>query len=613
MILIKIIGYLKRQDFATKITIAYIVLGGSFMLIFINVIGFLFREEGYQLNNMILIHFFWLIATGLIWYFILRFEAKKNEIANKKLYDFEKRYTLLFNISSIVKLLIDIKDFTVLDANDAAYKFMGVVKEEKISYKFADYFSNSADFELVRNFIESRPKSGSLVIKYNFSPFEIKYLELFPDYLDSYGNNLVYLTVHDITEKFKLEKQNEEYKQNLERLVRERTTDLRKTNLMLERENRRILVAEQRIGNQLIFFKTIMETIPLPVFIKDITGKFIECNKAFADYMGLPKEEIIGFSSYKIVPEKAAKDSIEYDYEVIKTGKGINTEVSFVGRDNREHYIQYAKSPFLKTDGSIEGIIGTINDITEYKDLQNEIKRALEKEQEISNLKSRFISMASHEFRTPLTTILASADLLEMFGRNWSQEKYNEHTSKIRRTVKNMVDLLDDVLIISRADTGKVSFNPSNMNLFNFCCEVVDNVRNNKNEKQNIVFEYLDDHKIISADSRLLGHIFNNLLGNAIKYSPEGGEILFRINFNETRREVYFLIKDNGIGISAEHQKTLFEPFQRGENIGKIPGTGLGLSIVKRSIDLHNGIISCQSEIGKGTTFRVVIPYDLDE
>jgi signal transduction histidine kinase len=218
--------------------------------------------------------------------------------------------------------------------------------------------------------------------------------------------------------------------------------------------------------------------------------------------------------------------------------------------------------------------------------------------------------MASHEFRTPLTTILASADLLEMFGRNWSQEKYNEHTAKIRRTVKNMVELLDDVLTISRADTGKTTFNPVNMNLFNFCCEVVDNARAGLNAKQNIVFEYMDDRKIINGDVKLLGHILNNLLNNAVKYSPEGGDITFNINFDDTNKEVIFLIKDRGIGISPEHLNILFEPFQRGENTGKIPGTGLGLSIVKRSVDMHNGKITCKSEIGHGTTFIISIPLE---
>lgn len=606
----KIKNWFYKRTFAAKAIFIFIAVSSIVNILFFTFSDLFHIDKVSLFSNLFTLAFIRNFVVGLVFYLILRYEGIKNELSNIKYLNIEKRYNILFNVSSVAKLLINFPEYEILDANKAACTYFGITKKNTVYSSFKEIFKIEHEFEVIKNYIESRPLAGSIVIKFINKNEEDRYLEIFLDYVDITSSSLVYLTIHDVTEKHYLEKQNKEYQKNLENLVKERTTDLRKSNLQLEKENRRILIAEQRIENQLSFFKTIINTLSIPVFIKDLNGKFVECNKAFCEYVYVEKDKVIGFTSYDLLPENAAKETEKYDMEILTNLRAIRTETTFIDRREIEHYIQYVKSPLLGANGEIQGILGIINDITEYKKLQDEIKKALENEQEISNLKSRFISMASHEFRTPLTTILASADLLEMFGRNWSQEKYNEHTAKIRRTVKNMVDLLDDVLIISRADTGKVSFNPVNMNLFNFCCEVVDNARVNKNDNQNIIFEYNDERKIITADNKLLGHILNNLVGNAVKYSPAGGDIIFNVNFDEGKKEVHFLIKDSGIGISSEHQKILFEPFQRGENIGKIPGTGLGLSIVKRSVDLHHGTILCESEIGVGTTFNIVIPYN---
>ena len=603
------IGFKKNKiNTALRVTFIYVIVGILFIIAFPNAMLFFTKDKSMLMQDMMYFVSLGVIITAVILYYLIWDEDRKSELANKKLLDTEKRYFLIFNISSVVKILLNTKDFTILDANEAAYSFLGIPREKLISKNFKSIFREEESYELIKNYIEFHSTNGSLTVKFITPQNEEKYIEIFLDYIDSFGSNLVYLVIHDVTEKVGLERQNEEYKKNLEKLIRQRTADLRKSNLLLERENKRITVAEQRIENQLNYFKTIIETIPFPLFIKAIDGKYLEVNKAFLDYFKMKKIDVISKNVFSILPEEAAQKSMSFDGEVISSVQTSRREVYYTDNEGVEHFLQYLRAPLLKTDGSVDGIIGLINDLTEYKKLQNELKLALEKEQEISNLKSRFISMASHEFRTPLTTILASADLLEMFGRKWSDEIFNEHTGKIRKKVRNMVELLDDVLVISRADTGKLNYNPANMDLFNFCCEVVDTIRNNKNDSQEIIFEYLDDRKIVNADVKLLGHVFNNLLSNAVKYSPEGGEILFRVRFDDINKSVVFLVKDNGIGMSPEFKKMLFEPFQRGENIGAIQGTGLGLSIAKRAIDLHNGTVICESEEGKGTTFMVSLP-----
>jgi PAS domain S-box-containing protein len=375
----ELVDWFKRLDFAKKVTLIYLVIGSFFILVFFNITDFLPVERNYLLNNLILIALFRLYFSAVVFYLILRYVGIKNELFYNKLLNTEKKYNILFNITSVVKVLVDYKTFTIIDANEAAYKFFGIKRSEQKSNRMSDLFSDETEFEYVKNFINSHPQSGSIIIKFCTRKKEEKYLEIFLDFVDFTIDGLVYLTVHDVTEKHNLEKQNEEYKKNLEKLVRERTTDLRKINIELEKENRRITFAEQRIENQLNFFKTIMDTIPIPVFIKGIDGKFLECNKSFCDYFELEKKDIIGLTSYDIIPYDFAKETEFYDDEIKRYLKGIRLERSFIGFDGQEHFIQYKKSPLLKTDGTIDGIVGIINDITEYRQLQLDIKKALEK------------------------------------------------------------------------------------------------------------------------------------------------------------------------------------------------------------------------------------------
>jgi PAS domain S-box-containing protein len=245
-------------------------------------------------------------------------------------------------------------------------------------------------------------------------------------------------------------------------------------------------------------------------------------------------------------------------------------------------------------------------DITERKRL-DEIRLALEKEKELSALKVRFFSMASHEFRTPLSTILAAAQLLENSSNQSSQNtKIARNLNRIESSVKTMIQLLDDILTINRAETGKLEFTPQNLNLETFCLNVIEEIRLSQGANHQIKFSCVGECNRAYLDEKLLKSILSNLLSNAIKYSPQGSDIYFSLQCDGSN--AILRIRDRGIGISEADQKHLFEPFHRGKNVRNIPGTGLGLVVVKKCVELHSGSITLKSEVGVGTTFTVSLP-----
>jgi PAS domain S-box-containing protein len=242
-------------------------------------------------------------------------------------------------------------------------------------------------------------------------------------------------------------------------------------------------------------------------------------------------------------------------------------------------------------------------EIEKEKKIEIKLKESLEKEKELSNLKSRFISTASHEFRTPLTLILSSADLLEIHRKEFLDEKYFKHIKKIQNSVVAMTELLDEVLTINRAESGKMKFDPHEIDLFSLCSEIIETHNSYDNHK--VILEYREKLRKMYADPKIISSILNNLITNAMKYSPDGEVIILGVF--ATADQIRFEVIDHGIGIEKEDIAHLFEPFYRGKNVQNIKGSGLGLSIVQKSALLHGGSVRVQSQKGKGSVFTVLL------
>jgi signal transduction histidine kinase len=240
--------------------------------------------------------------------------------------------------------------------------------------------------------------------------------------------------------------------------------------------------------------------------------------------------------------------------------------------------------------------------------LNAEIYEALESEKKLNELKSRIITVISHEYRTPLTTILSSAELLERYSHKWAEQRKITHLKRIQSAANHLTDLVGDILDISQVEAGQLDFSPSPLNLESFCRQLVEELQRSDACEHSLTFASLGDCSSCIVDEKLIRQIFTNLLLNAIKYSAQGSTVQFNLRCQGDK--VVFQVQDEGIGIPIEDQAQLFKPFERASNVGTISGTGLGLAIVKRLVDLHSGEIAVESAVGVGTTFTVTLPLN---
>ena len=252
------------------------------------------------------------------------------------------------------------------------------------------------------------------------------------------------------------------------------------------------------------------------------------------------------------------------------------------------------------------GNCAVYSNISEQKRAELDIKEALKKEQELNELKSRFVSMASHEFRTPLTAILSSATLIGKLNQPGKEERREKYVKQIESNVQNLVVILNDFLSMSRLEEGKTSFQPEPFDLVQLSKLVVDEIETSKKEGQKITLKHDRPTILVTLDSKLMRHILVNLISNAIKYSAENTKIDIAITSQDNKAMIQ--VSDQGIGISPEEHYNLFDRFFRAKNATNIQGTGLGLHIVKQYTELMGGTVNFKSEVGKGTTFFVEFP-----
>jgi signal transduction histidine kinase len=230
-----------------------------------------------------------------------------------------------------------------------------------------------------------------------------------------------------------------------------------------------------------------------------------------------------------------------------------------------------------------------------------------ERERELGEQKTRFVSMTSHEFRTPLSTILSSSELLERYGERWDVERRNTHLARIRSSARNMGRMLEEILLIGRAEAGVLSPIPGVIELRDYCERLIETISRTSQHSHPIRLELAGAGKVW-LDERLLTHVLSNLLDNAIKYSPLGSEVELALGVHAARCELS--VSDRGIGVPEADKRQLFHSFQRGSNVGSIRGSGLGLAIVKRVLDVQGGSIRVESELGVGSRFSVTLPLE---
>jgi PAS domain S-box-containing protein len=343
------------------------------------------------------------------------------------------------------------------------------------------------------------------------------------------------------------------------------------------------------------------------IFFIDPDGRVMSWNKGAQQIKGYTEDEIIGKPISLFYTEE--DNLLDEPRQNLKKALEDGSYESIGLRKRKDGSVFYADvvfTPIYDDKHILKGFAKITRDITHQKKVQEDIQVTLRREQELNELKSRFVSLASHEFKTPLSVILSSTSLIEKYPETGMQDKRLKHTHRIKSNVNNLKQILNDFLSLEKLEAGIVSNSPVEADLILLTREIVQDMEEAFKEGQQVHLYTEGTPRTILVDTHLLHNVLNNLLSNAVKYSPDGTSIDCSLVYRPTSVEIVF--KDQGIGIPPEEQEKLFERFFRAANTTGISGTGLGLSIVKRYLDLMGGDIRLTSLPGQGSTFVVTLP-----
>ena len=367
--------------------------------------------------------------------------------------------------------------------------------------------------------------------------------------------------------------------------------------------------AEEELRESEQQFRALFEATSQAVLLHD-GKKVLMANQAMLrQYGGPAPATIIGrdplelSAPVQVGGEPARKVADRYLDQVRTEGSG---RFEWIARraDGSQYPVEIFLTPIQMHGRTV--FQSVINDITERKRAEAGMLEALAREKELSRLKSRFVSMVSHEFRTPLAIILSSAEILDSYLEQLDPDQRRDHLDSIRKNSRRMSELMEDVLLLGQVEAGRMEVQTAPLRLGDFCQRLLGEIDVTTPERSPVQLQLDPDATEAVGDERLLHHVFLNLLNNAVKYSPAGATVEWSIARDGAM--AVSRIRDRGIGIPAEDLKRIFEAFHRGGNVGHLPGTGLGLVIVKRCVELHGGGIRIDSEVGEGTTVTVRLP-----
>lgn len=409
----------------------------------------------------------------------------------------------------------------------------------------------------------------------------------------------------DITKRKNQEKEIEanrqklkQYAENLEQRVKERTRELEHLNMGLQSQIHERRLAEQALKESQKLYQAISRNFPNGIInVLDKNFDYIFVDGSLKNRLPKNSSSVIGKPYLERFPNDL-QHTVSLYLEELKAGDSPTIEIELDEKFYRLRSTTISEDQYLVVE----------EDITSAKRVENEIIKSLERERELNELKSRFVSMASHEFRTPLSTILSSASLIGRYEENDQQDKREKHINKIKSSVQNLTNILNNFLSIEKVERGHVKAEIQEMNIEELLDETVEELKEVLRGNQSIIREFKLDKKIVFSDPRLLKNILINLISNASKYSGEDQKII--LNVTTSKKELEIIVQDYGIGIPQSEQKNLFQPFYRAENVTNIQGTGLGLNIIKKYVELLNGNINFTSEEQKGTTFIINLPLN---
>jgi PAS domain S-box-containing protein len=569
----------------------------------------------------------------------------------------EGNYNGMLNANAEFKILFEsvpglylvlLSDFTIYAVSDAYTAATMTQREEIVGKKLFEVFPDNPDdksadgvsnLRYSLNFVLKNKMPHTMALpKYDIrkpdGTFEERYWSPINKPVLNSTNEVIFIIhrAEDVTEFVRL--------QNIQAEKDTITANLKARSYEMEFEIIKRSKEIQRLNEELEK-KVIERTLQLELKNKNISDyKFAldeSCIVAVTDQKGIIQfansnfckiskytaEELIGQDHRIVNSGHHSKEFIRELWTTISKGSVWKGELKNKAKDGTIYWVDTTIVPFLNEKGKPYKYLAIRSDITERKQAEErilkmneelestieartlELKQSLEREKKLNELKSRFVAMASHEFRTPLSAILSSVSLIESYHTDEQKEKRDKHISRIKSSIKNLVDVLNDFLSLDKLEQDKVNVEKETFDLYEFCSDIVEEVSGMAKQGQCIRIIQCGEKKIVQ-DKKILRHILLNLLSNAIKYSAENKEIYLFIEVNNGM--VCVKVQDQGIGIPQEEQENLFGKFYRAKNALNIQGTGLGLNIVKKYVELLAGTIGFTSVQNEGTTFTVEFP-----
>ena len=382
--------------------------------------------------------------------------------------------------------------------------------------------------------------------------------------------------------------------------------------------------AEQSLIETERKFRFISENISDFISIHDTDWRFNYASPSIKNILGYEPDEILSFSGFDLLHPDDVKRTVDQGFEpLIEEKKETQLRYRMRAKNNEYKWVETYAKPVVDHQGQTSSIISSTRDISdqiiaenllkasvvEREQLLVELEQSLAKERELSELRSMFVSTASHQFRTPLTVIQSGVEIMEMYLEDLPSEKqqrFQRQFKKIQGEVERLQYLMNDILVLGRANAARTPFQPQSYNLVEFCRSIIEEKYNNRYaDDRKILFSVSGKQQPVEFDHKLIGHAIENIINNAYKYS-EAGNLGFDVVFND--QDVKISVTDAGMGIPEEDLKNLFQPFYRASNTSDFEGTGLGLAIMKEFVDKHSGKIFVTSILNKGTTINVILP-----
>lgn len=525
----------------------------------------------------------------------------------------EENFEKIFLISPLEMSILRISDNTYVEVNDTYCKNSGYTRDEVVGKKF-DEFSrglSEENKEIIAQKLEKYDRVDNMEITLTKKNGEMAIGLLYINKIKVEGEHCFLTIFNDITERKKKEIQ------------------------LIESE---------------LKYRTLVENINEVIVSIDKHGTITYISQAVQKLLGLSPQQVLG-KQFSSLVYREDQEFVQSKFDDSDSGMRKDEEFRLVEMSGEARWVRASMQPVLEK-GQFRGITGVISDINDRKVAENELQtlnmeleerviertaqleeameelqfeieerkriaeelikyqkelaKSLENEKELNKLKTRFISMVSHEYRTPLTIILSSAELLDKFFKSGEEDKHTKYLERIKTSVKSMINLLEDVLYIGREDSIDTLSDLEDLDVIEIMKIMIDEANAVDKFDHDIEFIHPEEKVYINSNKTALNHIVSNLISNALKYSFSNTKVTVEIVAGSSLVEMKFI--DQGIGMAEEDLKNVFNHFYRGSNVGTISGTGLGLAIVKRNVDLMKGQIFVRSELNKGTEFIVHLP-----